>query len=105
MGTRVVDIIERSIDYRLNLLGVRVWETHCQLISRRGSTWFPIGPVQNLPIRLPGKMAELKEMLADEIYVTATQFHIEHSESDIAAVLGKRKDFEAALAERSAKAI
>jgi len=47
-------------------------------------------------------MAELKAALSDELFVTATQFHIENSGSDIAAVLGKQKDFEAALAETAA---
>lgn len=99
MGTRLVDQAGRFIDYRLNILGVRVWENECGLIARRSNTWFPIGQNAKLPIAIPRNMDELKKRLDDEICVTACQFYIESPQSDIVEVLGKRKDFSAALGE------
>jgi hypothetical protein len=31
---KVADAVARTIDYRLNILGIRVWENSCQLVAR-----------------------------------------------------------------------
>jgi len=44
--------ISGAVDYRLNLLGVRVWKNTCQLIGRDGGRWLALGPCWQLPVRL-----------------------------------------------------
>lgn len=97
MGMRVVDRVGKAIDYRLNILGIRVWENACQLIARSGKDWTSLGPRWDLPVHVPGNDEELKGAIADTLRLTAYQYHAERPGSDLAAVLSKAKMFESAL--------
>jgi hypothetical protein len=50
---RIVDPVEKCVGFRLNLIGLRVYGGHCQLVGRRGNAWEPIGPPRDLPLELP----------------------------------------------------
>ena len=41
---RIIDREAQQIDYHLNILGVRVWKSACQLIARAEGKWTSIGP-------------------------------------------------------------
>lgn len=85
------------IDYRLNILGIRVWEHSCQLIAKSGTAWSPIGPRWDLPIHIPNGAEELKMAAAEPLRLTAYQYCAEYPGSDLAEVLSETKDFAAAL--------
>ena len=54
---------EARIDYRLNLLGIRVSKDAAQLIARwRGDEWSTIGAQRELPIRFPLTPSELNDV-------------------------------------------
>ena len=57
---KVVDVIARSADYRLNLLGVRVWEDSCQLIAKGEGSWSTLGARRLLPLEVPTTVDQLK---------------------------------------------
>jgi hypothetical protein len=97
MAMRVVDNAARLIDYRLNILGIRVWEDACQRISRSGQEWGTMGPRRDLPVHVPQNADELKTAAADTLRLTAYQYNAERPGSDLVEVLGKTKDFESAL--------
>jgi len=99
---RVVDKNGRTIDYRLNILGVRVWEHSCQLISKGSEGWTALGPRWDLPVQVPRNDDELKMASADTVRLTAYQYDAERPGSDIVAVLNRSKDFSAALGEHPA---
>jgi hypothetical protein len=88
------------IDYYLNLLGVRVWKDACQLISRSGPGWSPLGGQRPLPVRIPLTPAETTEDWVDELRMTAYQYQIENPDSDLAEVLSQTRDFFIALKNR-----
>ena len=96
---RIVDREAQYIDYHLNLLGVRVWRSACQLIARGQGTWAAIGPKRTLPIDIPHDEPTLQEAGSDPLRLTAWQFEREHPGTDIRAVLSGEKDFETALEE------
>jgi len=98
MAMRVVDRAARLIDYRLNILGIRVWEDTCHLISKSGQEWSPLGPRWDLPVQVPRNDDELKAAAADTLRLTAYQYHRERPGSDLVEVLSKSKSFAAALA-------
>lgn len=87
----IVDYEVQQIDYHLNLLGVRVWKSACQLIARGQGKWTSIGPKRRLPIDIPHDTLTLHEAGSDALRLTAWQFEREHPGQDIRAVLrGKR---------------
>lgn len=51
-AVRIVDSEACHIDYRLNLLGVRVRDKDCQLIARGNGSWEPKGPKWELPVNI-----------------------------------------------------
>jgi hypothetical protein len=100
---RVTDAKARIIDYRLNILGVRVWENACQLIARNhDGSWGPIGPRWDLPVHVPVTAEELKAASLDTLRLTASQYDAERSGSDLREVLSGSKDFRAALSDGAA---
>ena len=94
---RVADVLNGSIDYRLNILGVRVWEGACQLIAKSGPGWETMGPRWDLPVQVPLNTDEVKAAAVDTLRMTAYQYQIERPGSDIVEVLGCVKDFKVAL--------
>ena len=94
---RVADALASFIDYRLNILGVRVWENSCQLIAKGSNGWDTFGPRWDLPVHVPRIPPELKQAASDTLRMTAYQYQMERPGSDIAEVLSRQKDFNAAL--------
>jgi hypothetical protein len=93
---RVLNREAATIDYRLNLLGIRVWKDSAQLIAKRsGNQWDTIGPRQSLPVRFPHILSELSA--ANAFVVTAYQYDNEYPGSDLRAVLALEKDFDKAI--------
>lgn len=87
----------RWIGYRLHIIGIRVWRDSCQLVAKSGSEWITLGSQRDLPVQVPRNAEELKAAASDPLVLTAYQYMTEHPESDLADLLAKRKDFEAAL--------
>lgn len=85
------------VDYRLNILGIRVWEHSCQLIARSGNEWGTLGPRSDLPVQVPKDATELKEAAAEPLRLTAYQYCADCPGSDLAEVLSETKKFAAAL--------
>jgi hypothetical protein len=97
MLMKVVDTAGRWIDYRLNILGIRVWENSCQLVAKGAGEWSTIGPRWDLPVQVPRNPEEVKAAALDTLRLTAYQYVTEHKVSDLADVLAKQKDFEMAM--------
>jgi hypothetical protein len=97
---RIIDREGQYIDYHLNLLGVRVWRSACQLIARAEGKWSSIGPKHSLPIDIPHDEPSLREAGADTLRLTAWQYEQEHPGADIRAVLSGEKNFDTALVDR-----
>lgn len=97
VAVKVENLAARTIDYRLNILDVRVWEHSCQLIARSGREWGTIGPLWDLPVHVPSDAEELKAAAAEPLRLTACQYCAEYPGSDLAEVLSGRKDFAATL--------
>jgi hypothetical protein len=97
---RIVDREAQQIDYYLNILGIRVWRSACQLIARSEGKWTSIGPKHNLPIDIPRDEPSLREAGSDTLRLTAWQYEQEHPGTDIRAVLSAKKDFDSALRDR-----
>lgn len=95
---KVANTETQSIDYRLNILGIRVFADTCQLIAKSSDEWTSLGPDAPLPVQVPLNADELKAAAADTLRLTAYQFHLENPGSDIVDVLSKSKDFAAAMA-------
>jgi hypothetical protein len=91
---RIVHEAEQCIGYKLNLIGIRVYREHCQLVARIDGTWLPIGPPRKLPFLVP---AELSEAGSDALLGTACQYKREHPATDLADLLAGRKTFDGAL--------
>ncbi|MDI1227294.1 MAG: hypothetical protein PSY14_06385 [bacterium] len=97
---RIIDRELRCIDYRLNILGIRVWEDSCQLISKTGeSSWTALGPRWDLPVRVPRNAEELHTAAADPLTLTAYQYHMAEAHADLVVVLEQTITFTAALGE------
>lgn len=77
-------------DYCLNQLGIRVWESHCQLIGKSGGDWHSIGPRWMLPVRVPHTAEQLAECWGDALRVTAYQYNEEHPSTDLLERLESR---------------
>ena len=97
MAERVASPNGRFIDYRLNILGIRVWEDFCQLIARSGAEWSTIGTQRDLPVDVPQNPEELKAAAAEPLRLTAYQYCAESPGSDLVGMLNKTGDFSAAL--------
>ena len=99
VAVRVAELSALTIDYRLNILGIRVWEHSCQLIAKTGpgAEWSTIGPRLDLPVHVPENAEELKAAAPDPLRLTAYQYNAECPGSDLAEVLRKGKDFASAL--------
>lgn len=96
---RVTNRTERYISYRLNILGIRVWEDRCHLVARdRTGHWQPLGSAKRLPIALPHSPEDIG---GDTLLLTAYQYDLEQPGSDLRAVLSKKKDFQQALLDDS----
>jgi hypothetical protein len=104
MTMKVVNRNERWIDYRLNILGIRVWESSCQLIAKGAGDWSTIGPRWDLPVQVPQTPQEIKAAGSDTVRLTAYQYVSENPGSDLADVLARRKDFESAMQDTNATA-
>jgi len=102
VAVKAKDLAARAIDYRLNILGVRVWEHSCQLIARSGQEWSTIGPRWDLPVHVPKDAEQLKLAAAEPLRLTAYQYCAERPGSDLAEVLGETKNFAAALEDAAA---
>jgi hypothetical protein len=88
MPGRISDMDKYSVDYRLNQLGIRVSGHTCQLISRIGKNWHPLGPRWQLPISVPADVEDLG--LAMTLSVTAWQFCEAYPDTDLMDVLTGR---------------
>ena len=97
MSMRVVNAVGGTIDYRLNILGIRVWKDSCQLVARSGKDWSALGPRWDLPVRVPENDGELKASASDTLRLTAFQYNAERPGSDLVEVLNQSRNFEAAL--------
>ena len=87
-----------AIDYRLNLLGIRVWKDGVQLIAKwRDNEWTTIGPRRDLPLRFPLTPSDLSAAASDTLRLTAYQYSMECPGSDLRAVLALEKAFESAM--------
>ena len=73
-AVRIVDSEACHIDYRLNLLGVRVRDKDCQLIARGTGSWEPMGPKWELPVDIPADAATLRTASTDTLRLTAWQY-------------------------------
>jgi hypothetical protein len=95
---KVVNLTERWIGYRLNILGIRVWKEDCQLVAKTsGDRWETIGPRRTLPVHIPQNVEQFKDLGADSLQITAYQYAGLPKNSDLVEVLSQQKDFEAAL--------
>jgi hypothetical protein len=97
VAVRHVDKAALFVDYRLNILGIRVWKYSCKLIVRSGNEWGTMGPGSDLPVHVPKDARELKEAAAEPLRLTAYQYCADGPDSDLAEVLSETKDFEEAL--------
>jgi hypothetical protein len=94
---KVVNERAGTIDYRLNLLGIRVRKDSAQLVAKwHGDDWVTIGPLRGLPVRIPLTPRELESAASDPLRLTAYQYQAEHPEKDLQQVLSMEKEFEAA---------
>jgi hypothetical protein len=83
----VTDITTRATDYRLNQLGIRVSENLCQLISKTGDKWVPLGPRWQLPVQVPAQDKDIP--YANALSITAYQFCCAYPDSDLIQVLNR----------------
>ena len=94
---KMVNREARTIDYRMNLLGIRVSKDAAYLIAKwRGDEWTTIGALRELPIRFPLTPSELNGVAGDTLCLTAYQYNAEHPGSDLRLVLALEKEFETA---------
>jgi hypothetical protein len=100
-GMKVVNRAERWIGYRLNILGIRVWERDCQLVAKtRCDKWETIGACRTLPVYIPRTVEELKTAACDSLRMTAYQYVTSQEEADLAEVLRQQKNFDVALRDK-----
>ena len=64
---KVVNRRERWIGFRLNILGIRVWEDSCQLVAVNRGQWDTLGPSWDLPVQVPETAEELKAAVSDTL--------------------------------------
>jgi len=56
-----------------------------------------MGPARGLPVAVPTNADELLSVVNDPMLLTAYQYMAEYPDSDLAALLSERKDFETVL--------
>jgi small-conductance mechanosensitive channel len=100
-NVRVPNRREQCIGYRLNIVGVRVFRTYCQLVAKSRDEWVTIGQPRDLPVDLPSNAEEIGD---DPLLLAAYQYDSERPGSDLRDVLAQRKDFDQALGEQWANA-
>lgn len=93
----VIDRKEKWIGHRLNILGVRVADDHCQLVAKAGKDWITMGITRALPIRVPVTAEELLSAANDPLLITAYQYMAEYPDSNLARLLSKELDFDSVL--------
>jgi len=81
-----------AVDYRMNLLGIRVSNGSAQAIAKDRGDWTTLGPVHYLPIQVPSNTVELKAASNDTLLLTAYQYQAEHPDSDLRKVLAQQVD-------------
>jgi hypothetical protein len=101
---KIVNRTEGWIGYRLNILGIRVFEDSCQLAAIGCGNWSTLGARWDLPVHVPETSEELKLAASDTLRLTAYQYVMANPGSDLADVLAKRKDFASAVHDASAAA-
>jgi hypothetical protein len=95
---KVVNRREGWIGFRLNILGIRVWQAGCcQLVAGNKSGWDTLGPRRDLPMQVPRTAEELSEAASDPLRLTAYQYVSEHPGTDLPELLAKKKTFDSAL--------
>lgn len=94
---KVVNRADRWIGYRLNILGIRVFDTSCQLSARSGEKWGVLGPPRELPVHVPRTADELMDAASDPLRLTAFQYISENRASDLAKVLSQEKGLDQAM--------
>jgi|SRR5882672_10565510 len=99
---KVVNRGERWIGFRLNILGIRVWEDACQLVAKNEKQWVTLGQSRRLPVHVPRTAEELAETASDPLRLTAYQYVWAHPGSDLEELLAKRKTLESAMLDPSA---
>lgn len=82
------------IGYRLNIVGLRVFETYCTLVGRQGDEWVTIGQPRTLPLEIP---QDPKALVEDPLLLTAYQFEATYPGTDLRDVLAMRKTVAEAL--------
>ena len=94
---RVLDKTSKCVSYRLNLLGIAIWNDRCQLLARneRGD-WKPLGAPRTLPIQLPDQVDSLQ---FDALLLTAYQYDQQNPGSDLRELFAQTKSVEQALRE------
>jgi hypothetical protein len=84
------------IGYRLNILGIRVWENACQLVAKTPQGWTTLGGKRSLPIQIPRTADELQAASNDPLLLQAYQYESAFPASDLRDVLAKKKAFQSA---------
>src|SRR5205807_4301028 len=79
-----------AVDYRMNLLGIRVSNGTAQLIAKDRGDWTTLGPVHYLPLQVPSSALELRAASNDTLLLTAYQYQTEHPDSDLREVLAQQ---------------
>jgi hypothetical protein len=97
VSMKVVNRRERWIGFRLNILGIRVWENTCQLVAISRGQWDTLGPRWDLPVQVPVTPEDLKAAASDTLRLTAYQYVNQNPGTDLADLLALRKDFEVAM--------
>jgi hypothetical protein len=93
---RVVNQESDAIDYRLHIIGIRVWKDTTQLIAKYGEEWTTIGFARELPVHIPVTASELKAAGNDTLRLTAYQYDAECPGTDLREVLAQEEAREAA---------
>lgn len=92
---RLVNKKERYVSYRLNILGIRVWQDRCHLVARNGAgEWKQLGPPRSLPVYMAENGAGIH---SDPLLLTAYQYDRERPGSDLREVLSQTRPFDEAL--------
>jgi hypothetical protein len=89
---RVVKAQDGYVDYRLHILGIRVWRGCAQLIAKDGESWDPFGFRHPLPIKVPASTEELPVAAGDTLRLTGWLYDQENPGSDIRDMLLQQKN-------------
>jgi CheY-like chemotaxis protein len=89
------------IDYRLPVLGIRLRKNSCQIISRIGNDWVPVGRVYDLPITLPPKDSMPAADSRESVLLIAWRYERAHPDTDLRKLLTGEQPVATALADHS----